>query len=362
MPYPSEHAARIHDPSKYDSFARKNVAPGVDIVLGIKDGKSEAQAYRFKKDKFTAAQARAWLKSHSISFISFEPASEEKDAGHPKVRMLNAMLGAATINTPIEGGLIIKDVVLLASGTWHASNATEPLFYPEHILERDAKNWHDNGVWARHSGGMPRNITDKIGHVLNPHYEAKSKAVMGDIALHMRTQTSKDVAALVNDGLVDAVSVEHGGDEVWNSETKRYESVSLGFYGTAIVDRGACDVCKMKLNEAGEMVDDCPVEEKQSEDNDMEPKELEKKLSDLESEKTAMAKVISDSEAKVKGLEEQMKALSAESAKKLAEAEAKIVELSKAPAPITLAPSGETEPVEVPAVTTIVRDGMVYRA
>jgi len=364
MPYPNEHAARIHDPSKYDSFARKQVAPGVDIILGIKGGKSEAQAYRFDRKKFTASEARAWLKKNNIHPISFEPATgkEAELPEHPKIRMLNSTLGAVNMSTPPDGGLMLKDVTLLASGTWHASNATVPLFYPEAVLERDAGNWHDNGVWARHSGGMPRNITDKIGHVLNPHYESKSKAVMGDILLHMKTQTSRDVANLVNGGLVDAVSVEHGGDEVWNSETKRYEAVSLGFYGTAIVDRGACDVCKMKKNEHGEEEDYCPPVEEQSEDIDMEAKELEKKLSDLESEKIAMAKVISDSEVKVKGLEDQMKALTAESAKKLSEADAKIVELSKAPAAITLASSGETEVVEPPAITTVVKDGMVYRA
>jgi hypothetical protein len=238
-----------------------------------------------------------------------------------------------------------------------------PLFYPEAVLERDAANWLDAGVWARHSGGMPRNITDKIGQVLNQHYDAKAKAIVGDVHLHGRTQTSKDVMTLVNDGLVDAVSVEHGGEESWNSETKRYEAVSLGFYGLAIVDRGACDVCKMKRNEAGELEDYCPsVEEQELEENNVEAKELEKKLSDLESEKTATMAKVSELESKIKAGEDERKALVAENAKKLAEKEAKIVELSKAPAPITLAPGTETEALEAPAITTVVKDGMVYRA
>lgn len=36
----------------------------------------EAQAYRFDKNKFTAEEARNWLKKHDIRYISFEPASE----------------------------------------------------------------------------------------------------------------------------------------------------------------------------------------------------------------------------------------------------------------------------------------------
>jgi hypothetical protein len=78
MPYPSEHAARIISPSRFEegSFRRKNIAPGIDIILGKLKGETEmtAQAYRFKKDKFTEEEARVWLKDHKINPISFEPA------------------------------------------------------------------------------------------------------------------------------------------------------------------------------------------------------------------------------------------------------------------------------------------------
>lgn len=78
MPYPSEHAARVHSPGGYTSFARKQIAPGISAVLGIKGGKSEIQAYRFDKNKFTAAQARAWLKEHNVNYLSFEPAENQE--------------------------------------------------------------------------------------------------------------------------------------------------------------------------------------------------------------------------------------------------------------------------------------------
>ena len=79
MLYPREHAARVNDPGKYASFARKNIAPGIDIVLGISGKKSETQAYRFSKANFTAAEARAWLKDHDVNPIKFEAASENRD-------------------------------------------------------------------------------------------------------------------------------------------------------------------------------------------------------------------------------------------------------------------------------------------
>ena len=36
----------------------------------------QTQAYRFSKRQFTPEEAKAWLKKHDISYISFEPASE----------------------------------------------------------------------------------------------------------------------------------------------------------------------------------------------------------------------------------------------------------------------------------------------
>ena len=81
MPYPSEHAARIHDPKQYKSFARKTIAPGIDVVFGIKDGKSEIQAYRFDRKKFTPAQAKKWLKDHDAKVMTFEDASNDEMNG-----------------------------------------------------------------------------------------------------------------------------------------------------------------------------------------------------------------------------------------------------------------------------------------
>lgn len=81
MPYPSEHAARIKNPSEFisDSFRRKVISRGVIIIMArTKDKPDEmiVQAYRFDIKYFTAAQAKDWLKEHDITYLSFEPAKE----------------------------------------------------------------------------------------------------------------------------------------------------------------------------------------------------------------------------------------------------------------------------------------------
>ena len=82
MPYPSEHSARLKDPSRYERFRRENdkFGPGIHAVWGITaDGKAELQAIRFDVAKFSVAEAKAWLKEHGHKPILFEPASEKAE-------------------------------------------------------------------------------------------------------------------------------------------------------------------------------------------------------------------------------------------------------------------------------------------
>lgn len=81
MPYPNEHAARINEPGKYSDIRRENdkFGEGVDVIWGVKEnGDTEIQAIRFRSEKFTAAQAREWLKDHDYKPIEFEEATGEK--------------------------------------------------------------------------------------------------------------------------------------------------------------------------------------------------------------------------------------------------------------------------------------------
>ncbi|MFX0121935.1 MAG: hypothetical protein ACFE9A_21290, partial [Candidatus Hodarchaeota archaeon] len=82
MPYPNEHAARITDPEQYDRIRRvKNkFGAGIHVLFGIKDEESEVQAIRFDASKFTAAEARQWLKDHDYKPIEFSEATGSKEA------------------------------------------------------------------------------------------------------------------------------------------------------------------------------------------------------------------------------------------------------------------------------------------
>ena len=84
-PYPNEHSARIIVPGRFeqDSFERKNITTGVDIIIGRLKGETTTttQAYRFKIKNFTVSEAKKWLKDHDIKYILFEPATEKENKG-----------------------------------------------------------------------------------------------------------------------------------------------------------------------------------------------------------------------------------------------------------------------------------------
>lgn len=80
MPYKHEHACRLNDPGKYDSFARKNCEikheeKCIDVIYGIKAGKSEVQAYRYSTDIWSEKDAEAHCEDHDGKF---EAAQKEK--------------------------------------------------------------------------------------------------------------------------------------------------------------------------------------------------------------------------------------------------------------------------------------------
>lgn len=81
MPYPNEHATRIRDPGAFDpeSFRSKDLKNGIRIILGKLKGEDTMtlQAYRFSIDKFTSEEAKKWLEDNKVSYLKFEPATEE---------------------------------------------------------------------------------------------------------------------------------------------------------------------------------------------------------------------------------------------------------------------------------------------
>ena len=155
-----------------------------------------------------------------------------------------------------DGGLLIHDVIIMAAGAWTDMHGIDTVF-TEEVLQRCASQWADNAVWTRHSGGTPRSVTEKIGAVLDPYYSHETKAVMGNIYLHCQTDASRSCASLVQ------MPREAGGIKDVSAETvvdiqPDGMVVDVSFTGLALVEDGACEVCKLPAfgKEEPEMAED----------------------------------------------------------------------------------------------------------
>jgi hypothetical protein len=160
-----------------------------------------------------------------------------------------------------DGGLLIHDVIIMAEGAWTDMHGIDTIFTAD-VLERCASQWADNAVWTRHSGGTPRSVTEKIGAVLNPHYSHDNAAVMGDVYLHCQTDASRACASLVQ------MPRESGGIKDVSAETvveimPDGMVTDVSFTGLALVEDGACEVCKLPAfgKEDTEMATDEEVKE-----------------------------------------------------------------------------------------------------
>jgi hypothetical protein len=156
-----------------------------------------------------------------------------------------------------NGDLLIKDIPFLAEGEWIDSAMRTPLYYPAKTLEAYADNWIRKTGYNRHMGGVPRDETNRVAEAINPHYGQFTdpdgntyNAIISDALVYGSTPSGRAMQELVKRKNIKFVSVEHGGDEVENPQTRRMEAASLVMGGWAFVNKGACKVCR--INEAPE--------------------------------------------------------------------------------------------------------------
>lgn len=264
-------------------------------------------------------------------YPEMETTPKREASSKDKVRMLNFDISGSQFQE-IDGGLLVKDVLVLDEGEWSDSNVGTPLYYTVKALSKYYDNWKQRGVWTRHMGGSPRDITDKAGTVKNLRFQ--NTGIWADLFLHCRTAKSRDTAELIRSGEVNAVSVEHSGEEEYNSSTRRWESKTLEFYGLAIVDRGACETCVIRKKS---IEGPCDTETQiiENEATSMKDEEITKMFADMKSEFESRIKGLEDAHTKAEAPEKELSAKVESLTKELAEyktqSEARIKELENTP-------------------------------
>ena len=205
----------------------------------------------FDTSLFTESQATEWLTSHDYSQYTLSAGEDDPQDENRHHRFLAIELTPASDIQDMDGGLLVPGVKLLAPGTWTDSTQKTPCRYTSDVLQRYAANWTDMSYWSRHSGGTPRDITDRIADIRNVRYQ---DGVIADLFFHGATTKSQDSISLLKAASAGKVpwpysSVEMMTRDKWIISEKLYEAQEVLFDGAAMVNQGACRVCKIRNNE-----------------------------------------------------------------------------------------------------------------
>jgi len=218
--------------------------------------------------------------------LHFTGGSDKQPNGSiPHIRALQVTFDASNRLFELESGdLLIRDVPLLAEGEWTDSAQKTPLFYPAKTLEAYAGNWLKKTGYNRHMGGVPRDESNRVSEAINPHFGQFTDevgnthaAILSDLLVYGSTPNGRAMQELIKRKNIRFVSVEHGGDEVENPQTRRMEAASLIFNGYAFVNRGACKVCRINEAPADETTP-APIAAPVEQETMADTKELEDKI------------------------------------------------------------------------------------
>lgn len=241
--------ARIHSLESEGAGIREHrnkYGPGITPVYDTNTG----QVLEIRFSELSEPEAQRWLDSHG--YVGF---SLERDESHPDThegkRYLAVELSPSSDIQEVDGGLLVPGVKLLAPGTWTDSTQKTPCRYTPEILERYHANWTDLSYWSRHGGGTPRDITDRIAEIRNVRYQ---EGVIADLFFHGATTKSQDAISLIKAAAAGKVpwpysSVEMFTRDRWIVSEKLYEAQEVLFDGAAMVNQGACRVCRIRNNE-----------------------------------------------------------------------------------------------------------------
>lgn len=126
-PYENEHSCRLEDPKQFDKFSRKNCEQKhegkcIDVIYGIKEGKSKIQALRYKTSIWKKEAAQSHCKSRKGLFeaakekdydlIAVYDGSTGKEIGVakiPKKEVIETQEKPAIRITRKQTGIIVKD-------------------------------------------------------------------------------------------------------------------------------------------------------------------------------------------------------------------------------------------------------------
>jgi len=138
---------------------------------------------------------------------------------------------------------IYHDAVMIAPGSHTDSITMSPVEYTPELLQRTVNNIQENYLNIDHS----HETLKRIGRFVNPYWDGEK--VRADLYIYPVTQNSRDTIELIDNGLVNWLSVELITEDGWNHNNERYVK-DLEYIGLAVVTAPACR--ESKIDDFGE--------------------------------------------------------------------------------------------------------------
>ena len=243
LPFPNFHSARQIEPDEFEpggmgkdvQFKTITVADGITAIVGklIKPPEgsdkesTHIQTYRFDKDKFTAEEAKAWLKKHNLKVGKFEKAVDTKnesvilneagddDMPEEDVTEEQTEINRTILNEDIQTGLFLEEISD-ASGKKQYKGKVKVAqkadtrnkngrIYPEKVLTEAViglKKKLKSGpvpIYSGHKTQDGKNRSDLneiVGLIHDVNFHPEDKTVSLDDITFVETQAGKDVIAL----------------------------------------------------------------------------------------------------------------------------------------------------------------------
>jgi hypothetical protein len=149
-------------------------------LKGSPNAGSTAQSYRFPKSKFTAAQARKWLKDHDIKASGFEAASGKSEA--VKEMFLQEGCFEAVTFEEAEAGNVVHNVVLLGANSLNKRRYTEGAMRRAAPLYEGIKCFLNHTTHGEMQAGR-RNVDGIAGKFVNVRFAEDQCKLKADAVL-----------------------------------------------------------------------------------------------------------------------------------------------------------------------------------
>ena len=135
---------------------------------------------------------------------------------------------------------IYKGAVLISPGIFRDSASKKRIFYSGKILEKSALNWPDPVYLTLDHG---KSVLDRVGYVNKIHWNGEK--IIGDLHILPITTKSKDIISLIDNNIINSLSIEAMTSESYNKKLGCLELDGIEFIGVSIVTYPACEDSKI---------------------------------------------------------------------------------------------------------------------